>query len=159
MQLDEAIEDVIPRRGVEHDLTGQRGPSSPGVAEQIIDDIRDAAGSLLAEQRLRAAETVHGIAEALHRTAETLQRENVPLAAYADHAADRVAAFSMRIREQRWSDLVADAEALAHRQPALFLAGAISLGFIAGRFLTASERRDGNVDPASSRAVRMSADG
>jgi hypothetical protein len=138
--VDDAARDVAASPGGAREFSAYRG-----VAEQIVDDVREAAGSLLEDQRLRAADTVHSVAEALRRTAENLNRENVSLAQYADRAADRVDAFSTRVRAQRWSDLVAEAEAVAHRQPALFLAGAIAMGFIAGRFLTASaaERSDG----------------
>jgi hypothetical protein len=133
MRSDEALEDVVPRRADEHDLT-----EVPGIAEQVIEDLRGAAETLLDEQKRRASDTVRGIAEALQRTAETLHRENVALAPYADHAAGRVAALAARLREERWSDLAAEAEAVAHRQPALFVIGAIAAGFIVGRFVTAS---------------------
>jgi hypothetical protein len=142
MQADEALPNataatVTSGRADEHAPASRS--QSPRIAEQAVEDLRTAAGSLLAEQRSRAADTVHGIAEALHRTAETLHREQMPIAPYADRVADQIDAFSARIREQRWSDLLADAEAVAHRQPALFLVGAVAAGFIAGRFMTASE--------------------
>jgi hypothetical protein len=116
-----------------------------GVAEQIIDEMRHAAESLIDEQRARAAQTVHGVADALRQTADTLTRENNSLAHYADRAAERIDMFGTRFREQRWSDVVAEAEAIAHRQPMLFLAGAIAMGFVAGRFISATdpERKDG----------------
>ncbi len=152
MHSDEAHQGLLPQ-DVAQRRAGENGPTShqlpPGIAEQVVEDLRNAAGSLLAEQRSRAADTVHGIAEALHRTAEGLHREKMPLAPYADRVADHIATFSGRIREQRWSDLVADAEAVAHRQPVLFLVGAIAAGFIAGRFATASERHDGSTAPYS----------
>jgi hypothetical protein len=143
MQADEALPNVTAANATSGRAAGHAPTSrsaSPLIAEQVVEDLRTAAGSLLTEQRGRAADTVHGIAEALHRTAETLHREQMPLAPYADRVADQIDAFSARIREQRWSDLLADAEAVAHRQPALFLVGAVAAGFIAGRFMTASER-------------------
>jgi hypothetical protein len=141
---DEDTRDVASLRHGEPD-----GGSQRGIAEQIVDDVRDAAVSLLDDQRARAADTVHSVAEALHRTAESLNRENVSLGPYADRAADRIDAFSARIRGQRWSDWVAEADAVAHRQPVLFLAGAVTMGFLAGRFLAASaaERNDGITSP------------
>lgn len=122
-----------------------------GVAGQIVDEVREAAQSLLEDQKVRAAETVHSIAEALHRTAETMHRENVPIAQYADRAADRIDELSARFREQRWSDLLAEAEVFAHRQPTLFLVGAVAMGFVVGRFMAASAEHEGGSAPASRR--------
>jgi hypothetical protein len=141
MRSDETLEDVTSRPVGEPALTSQR--QAAGIAEQIIEDLRGTAEALLDEQKRRASETVHGIAAALQRTAETLHHENVALAPYADQAAGRVAALAARIRDERWRDLAAEAEAVAHRQPALFVIGAIAAGFIVGRFMTASaDERD-----------------
>lgn len=129
-----------------------------GVAEQIIDEMRHAAESLIDEQRARAAQTVHGVADALRQTADTLTRENNALAHYADQAADRIDMFGTRFREQRWSDVVAEAETIAHRQPMLFLVGAIAMGFVAGRFISAGdpERQDGTTASGRSATIMAS---
>lgn len=124
-----------------------------GVAGQIVDEVREAAQSLLEDQKVRAAETVHGVAEALHRTAESMRRENLPVAEYADRAADRIDELSARFREQRWSDLLAQAEDFAHRQPTLFFAGAVAMGFVVGRFMAASADHEGGSAPSSRRAM------
>jgi hypothetical protein len=113
------------------------------VAGQIVDEIRDAAEALLEEQKDRAADAVHSVADALQRTAQTLDRENMPIAQYATRAAESIDEFSERFRQRRWSDLLAEAEGFARRQPALFLAGAVAMGFVFGRFIASSTEHDG----------------
>jgi hypothetical protein len=113
------------------------------VAGQIVDEIRDAAETLLEEQKQRAADAVHSVADALQRTAQTLDRENMPIAHYATRAAERIDEFSERFRQRRWSDLTAEAEGFARRQPALFLAGAVAMGFVFGRVMASSAGSDG----------------
>jgi len=156
MRSDEALEDVIPRRAGEHDLTSHS--EEQGIAEQIVEDLRGTVEALLDEQKRRASDTVHGIAEALQRTAETMHHDNVALAPYADHAAGRVAALAARLREERWSDLATEAEAVARRQPALFVIGAIAAGFIVGRFVTASTAEREDADAASYPLTRAEPD-
>ena len=107
-------------------------------ARRLGEEMRQATASLVAEQKTRLAETVHGFALAFRRTADALQREQSPIASRcADQAAaqlDRVAAV---LRERRLADLLVEAEALARRQPALFIAGTVAAGFVAGRLLAA----------------------
>jgi hypothetical protein len=113
-----------------------------GVATQVAEEVREAASSLFEEQKMRAAEAVQGIAEVLHRTADTMNREQMPMAELADRAAGHIEAFSARVRDRHWSELMAETESFARRQPALFLAGAVALGFAVGRFMLASPERE-----------------
>ena len=80
--------------------------------------------------------------------AQSLDRsENPAIARYADQAADRIEDFSGLIRERRWSEIVADTEDLARRQPTLFVLGAAAVGFLAGRLLAVpTDRRRSQED-------------
>ncbi len=110
--------------------TAQRGASRLG------EQMRDAAESLFHEQKDRMADAVHGLADALRRTADTLEREQkATVARYADQAADQIDRFSTTMRDQHMRDLLAKAESFARRQPALFIAGAVAAGIVAGRVL------------------------
>jgi hypothetical protein len=111
------------------------------LAGKIVEDVRGAAAQLFDDQKTRAAEAARGLAGALRRTAESLGDENAPVAQIADRLAERVDAASTRLRERDWSQLAADTEELAHRQPALFMAGAVGLGFVLGRMLAPSATR------------------
>jgi ElaB/YqjD/DUF883 family membrane-anchored ribosome-binding protein len=82
------------------------------------------------------------MAEAVRCAAQSLDRaDNRAIARYADQAADRIGDFSRLIRERQLSEIVADTEDLARRQPTLFAVGAAALGFLAGRLLAAPTDR------------------
>ena len=108
--------------------TAERG------AARLGEQMRDAAESLLHEQKDRMASAVHDLADALRRTANTFEREQkVTAARYAGQAADQIDRFSATMRDQHMRDLLAKAEGFARRQPVLFIAGAVAAGFVVGR--------------------------
>jgi hypothetical protein len=113
-----------------------------GMAHQLFGDVRNAAEEMLEERKERAAESVHGVADALRRTAGDLKGENETMARYAERAAETVERFSSTVRERRLGDMIGELDDLARRQPTLFLVGAIAAGFITGRFLAASAERE-----------------
>jgi ElaB/YqjD/DUF883 family membrane-anchored ribosome-binding protein len=127
-----------PERNDMHDIIEH----TRGVASQITADVREAATHLLEDQKERAAESVRSLAGALHRTAESLEEENPSVAELADRMAERIDAACMRFRERRFSELVADTEDFAQRRPALFIAGAVAVGFALGRMMAAAPPRD-----------------
>ncbi len=129
--MDEAIGD---------DELSDLGERTRNVAGRFVEDVRDAATRLLEDQKTRAAESVHGLADALHRTAEALSEENASVAQLTDRVAERIEAAGARFRERSWSDILADAEDFAHRRPAMFMIGAVALGFALGRVMAASGR-------------------
>ncbi len=106
------------------------------ILSELLDAARSAAETILEEQKRRTAERVSGMAEAVRCAAQSLDRsENRAIARYADQAADRIEDLSGLIRERQWSEIVADTEDLARRQPTLFALGAAAIGFLAGRLL------------------------
>jgi len=116
---------------------GAAGEAVQRQAGRIGDQMREAAESLLHEQKDRMAEAVHGFAEALRRAADSLEHEDKAMAArYADQAADRIDRFSTTMRERDLGEMMANAEAFARRRPSLFIAGAVAAGFVVGRLLT-----------------------
>jgi hypothetical protein len=145
MQASDKLENAARRAGggFETMKDGDAVQGMRNVAGEIVDEIRDAAAALLEEQKERAADAVHGVADALQRTAQTLDRDNMPIAQFAARAAVRIDAFSERFRQRPWNDLMAEAEDVARRQPALFLAGAVAMGFVFGRFMASSTEHDG----------------
>lgn len=121
----------IGRRAAEEVL----GSARQG-ARRFGTQMRDAAQSVLREQKDRMADAVHGLAEALRRTADSLEREeNVAVARYADQAAVQVDRWSDTVRQRDIADILAVAEDFARRQPSLFLASAVAAGFVLGRVL------------------------
>jgi ElaB/YqjD/DUF883 family membrane-anchored ribosome-binding protein len=108
---------------------------------RLGEQMREAAQSLLDEQKERVAAAVHSIADMLRRTADTLESENNAAAAdYAGRAAAQIDRFSATVREREFAEMVASTEAFARRQPALFVAGAVAAGFVIGRLLARPPR-------------------
>ena len=121
-------------------------------AARVGDQVRQAAESLLREQKERVADAVHGFAHALRQAADTFERgENQMAARYVDQAAAQIDRFSEAMRRQSLQDMVASAEDLARRQPALFLTGAVAIGFVVGRVL--SRPSDGRTPRAEGYAM------
>jgi ElaB/YqjD/DUF883 family membrane-anchored ribosome-binding protein len=110
---------------------------------RLGEQMRDAAESLIDEQKERMAVAVHGVADMLRRTADTLEHENNATAAhYAGQAAARIDRFSDTVRNRELGEMVASTEDFARRQPALFIAGAVAAGFVIGRLLARPPRRN-----------------
>ena len=118
------------------------------ILSELLDATRSAAERILDDQKQRTAERISGTAEAVRCAAQSLDRsENPAIARYADQAADRIEDFSSLIRERQWSEIVADMEDLARRQPTLFALGAAAIGFLAGRLLAVpTDRRRSQKD-------------
>ena len=133
------------------------GEHETSVFAEFVDAARLAAESMLEEQRQQVAQKVSGIAEALRSAANSLeQSQNRALAGYVDQAADQVASIYRTVRERHWSEIVADTEDFARRQPTLFVLGAVATGFLVGRFLWAGGRhRRGDAEASRSETTRQ----
>lgn len=104
---------------------------------ELVDAAMSAALSAVSQHKERHAQQVGALAEAARAAARSLERSQSPMVArYADRTADQIDEFSRSLRESSWVDLLGDVENSAHRHPALFVVGAVTAGFLAGRFLS-----------------------
>jgi hypothetical protein len=62
------------------------------------------------------------------------------LAQYTDSLAGQLDRFSTTLRDREIGSLLEDAKQLAHRQPEMFVAGALAAGFVLGRFFKSSRQ-------------------
>jgi hypothetical protein len=128
-------------RGVEYVKT---------VAVELVESGRSAIRSVLDEQKEAAAQRIEAVAAAVRSAAQSLDQAKSPiLAQYADQAAGSIEGFGHDMREHNWGALAGDVATLAQRQPALFIVGAVTAGFLTGRFLWASKSRIGAARAAS----------
>ena len=126
-------------------------------ARKLGDTARDEAAKLAetaksvgrgqAEKQLErgkhvAEDQIGTIESALEGAAERLRDENSPLASYASDLSSRLSDLSSRIENASVDDLARDGRRLARENPAMFMLGAVAVGFVASRFLKASERAD-----------------
>ena len=108
--------------------------NSSGITERIKQDGKQK----LESTKRSAADQIDQVAQALSRAGEELNQSQPTLANYAAQFASSISTFSNRVRDGNIDDLVSDARQLAHRNPGLFIAGGVALGFVVSRFLKAS---------------------
>ena len=112
------------------------------VGSDLVGAARDSAVSLLDAQRARAADQIAALGDALRRSTESLEFDRGrPLAQYANQAADQISGFADTVRDRSWNELAGDLESFARRYPMTFMASAMGIGFMLGRFLLSSSER------------------
>lgn len=107
-------------------------------ANETLGEAKQQAESKFDEQKRLAADRLSGVAGALRQTSQGLHDQDDTIAQYADSFAEQVDKLSNYLRERDLSQLVGDVRQVAHRQPELFVAGALAAGFLLGRFLKSS---------------------
>ena len=124
-------------------------------AKQQANDLASRGGeqvkSQLANQKHDAAQRLTPITVALRETAQQLRKQGqAPVAQYADKTSDQVERFSGYLRETEVDELVDQARGFARGRPAIFLGGAVALGFLGARFLkSSSQEASSNGEPVA----------
>ena len=121
------------------ELTGDAMADAKKVGSELVGAARESALSLLDAQRNRAADQIASIGDALRRSAESFEAKGgSSLTRYADQTADQICDFADTIRNRSWNELASDIETFARRWPIVYMASAVGIGFIAGRFMLSS---------------------
>lgn len=112
-------------------------------AGRVAGQVQEQATSRLEEQKERAAGGLGSLAQAVRQTGQELrgQEQGAGVAAYADTAAQQIERAASFLRTRDVPQLLDEVEDVAQRQPALFLGGALALGFLGVRFLLSSGDR------------------
>ncbi|MDP9411839.1 MAG: hypothetical protein M3P70_15375 [Actinomycetota bacterium] len=123
----------------------QQGQQFAQQARQQASDLANRGGeqvkSQLDYQKHQAAQRLTPVQSALRETAQQLRRQGQgPVAQYADQASDQVERFSGYLRETSVDEITDEVRGFARRRPALFVGGAVALGFFATRFLKSSSQ-------------------
>ena len=104
--------------------------------------VRDSATALFEEKRNRAADEIAAASEVLRRSVQSLDHARGGIVARrGDEAAHQLGDFAAWLRSRAWGELTGDIEDVARRYPMMFIGTATAIGFVAGRFLTASATR------------------
>jgi hypothetical protein len=132
----------------------QQGQHLAQQARQQAGELANRGGeqvkSQLANQKHEASQRLTPVQVALRETAQQLRKQGqTPVAQYADKASDQVERFSGYLRETSVEEITDQARGFARRRPALFLGGALTLGFLAARFLKSSSREGASVGDGS----------
>jgi hypothetical protein len=109
-----------------------------GISERIKQDSKQK----IENTKRSAADQIDQVAQALTRAGEELNQSQPTIANYASQFASSVSNFATRLREGNMDELISDTRELARRNPGLFLAGGVALGFALSRFLKASAEHE-----------------
>jgi hypothetical protein len=106
-----------------------------------VDQAKETVTSRASQQKDRAAEGLHTVADAIRQTGDSLRQQDQGFVAdYAESAASYIERASGYLQERDFNQLAGEVERFARRSPALFLGSAFALGWAAARFLKSSSR-------------------
>jgi hypothetical protein len=123
-------------------------------ASKLVSTAREQATGQAASQKAQLASTLGVLAGALQQAGQQVrEQQDGPVADYVDAAAGQIAHLSTMLEEQDFAQLLQTVKQVGQRQPGLFLAGAIALGFAGVRFLkSGSETSNGSGESRSGQA-------
>ena len=116
---------------------------------ETLDQATEQVKSTVEDQKARAVDQLSSVAGALRQTGQQLseQNQNDVVAQYTEAAADQIEKLSTYLQNKGVNELLQEAQDLARRRPDLFVAGALGVGFLVGRFLKSSSSRTGSSRP------------
>jgi hypothetical protein len=120
-------------------------------AVKLVGMAREQATTQVTTQKERAAGVLGALGTALQDTSRQVRaQDEAAIADYIDTAAEQVEQLSTMLREQDIGQLIDSAQQFARRQPMLFVAAAIAVGFVATRFLKSSSPSEGDQNDSAS---------
>ena len=116
-------------------VTNQAQQTTGQVAEQV----KQQAAAHVSSRIDQAADGLGSVTQALQAVSGQLRQQEQPLLAEcADRVAEQVQRAAGYLQGKNLDQLVNDVEQFARQQPAVFVAGAFTLGLLAARFLKSS---------------------
>lgn len=113
---------------------------------RAVDSVREEASRLGEAQKETVANRIGDVAGTLRGASDDLRTKDERAAAnVTDAAADHLQRFSETLSSKDLRSIVDDASDLARRYPAVFLGGAVMLGFMAARFAKSSQNTEAEV--------------
>lgn len=113
-------------------------------AEELRKQATAEAGARADELRESTARKADSIAASIDAAARELSRDDVGhMSGYVAELADQLRKVSGTLREKSGDELLREVGQLARERPAVFLAGAVAVGFGLGRFARSSQRPHG----------------
>ncbi|MGG5821046.1 hypothetical protein [Falsiroseomonas sp. HW251] len=113
-------------------------------ATGLLDTAKERAAGVAEEGRRAGAEQAQGIARAVHRAADELDRDSPTVARMLHDAAGSIDGMARALREQSPGEMMRGAEQWARRQPYVFFGVAALAGFALARFARSSASQAGS---------------
>lgn len=135
-------------------IDGDRKQQAKQQASEMADQAKSAGREQLDRHRGTAAEEIEKLAQGARAAADELdQQHREGIAHYLGDMASAMSTFADDLRHKNADELIRDCTSMARRNPGLFLAGSVAIGFGLSRFARASNRR-GELDSGISRGSR-----
>ncbi len=111
----------------------------------VTDEAKRNANAIADDQKEMAADRLHTFADTLRQTGRNLQGEDeAMIGGYAESAAGQIDRFAGYLQRNDTGALINDVRDMAHRQPEIFIAGSLAVGFLLGRFFKSSQMLPGS---------------
>lgn len=112
-------------------------------ADKVRNAARTKAEGMFDEQKWVFADHAERMSTVFRKMAKGFEEQDQGyFSVYAHNIARCTDALSQRLREQDLTSLVSQVQRYSQRQPAVFLGGAIAVGFFLARFLNSSQQRE-----------------
>lgn len=102
---------------------------------ETIDPIKEKAMQVAQAQKQSGAEKIGGVAAAVRRAADDLQRDLPKTAGYVHQTADGIERASAALKERSFGELIGTVGEFARSQPAAFFGAAVFAGFALSRVI------------------------
>jgi hypothetical protein len=113
-------------------------------AVKLVGMAREQATTQVTTQKARAAGMLGALGTALQDTSRQVrEQDETALADYIETTAEQIEQLATMLKEQEIGQLLDSVQQFARRQPILFAAAAIGVGFVATRFLKSSSPSEG----------------
>ncbi|HET7694183.1 MAG TPA: hypothetical protein VFK57_00595 [Vicinamibacterales bacterium] len=113
--------------------------NNTGSGTGLVDKVKASATSQLGAQKDRATDGLGSVAQAVRQSSRQLRdQHHDTIAQYIEQAADQLERFTTRLKDRNVGDLAREAQDLARRRPAIFIASAFAAGVLGARFLKSS---------------------
>lgn len=110
-------------------------------AGEVVGQVREQAATRLSSQKDQAAGRLWTVAWAFRTVGDNLREQDEPqIAQMTDRVAEQVERATSYLGHRDINQIASDVQRFARQQPALFLGGALALGFLGARFLKSSSR-------------------
>lgn len=110
-------------------------------AGEVVGQVREQAATRIASQKDQAAGRLWTVAWAFRTAGDNLREQDEhQIAQITDKVAEQVERVTSYLGHRDINQIANDVQRFARRQPALFLGGALALGFLGSRFLKSSSR-------------------
>lgn len=120
-------------------------------AVKLVGMAREQATTQVATQKERAAGVLGALGTALQDASRQVrEHDDAAMADYIEMAAGQIDGLATMVKEQDLGQLIESAQQFARRQPMVFVAAAIAVGFIGTRFIRSSSPSPGGQNGSGS---------